>query len=117
MPSRTLGSCKHTLQYDEWSDGSFGVRVVTWNVGSLSGNGGLVCEELRKRMIDVCCFQEVRWRGQGARMLGIKGMRYRMWWYGKGDEVDGLGVMVKNELCEKVVEVKSMNDRVTTVIF
>ena len=25
--------------------------------------GGDVCEELRKRMIDVCCLQEVRWRG------------------------------------------------------
>ena len=31
----------------------FGVRVGTWNLGSLSGNGGEVCEELRKRMIDV----------------------------------------------------------------
>ena len=23
----------------------------------------------------MCCLQEVRWRGQGARMLGMKGMR------------------------------------------
>ena len=23
-------------------------------------------EELRKRIIDVCCLLEVRWRGQGA---------------------------------------------------
>ena len=43
-----------------------------WNVGSLSGKGE-VCEELRKRMIDVCCLQEVRLRGHGARMLGMKG--------------------------------------------
>ena len=47
---------------------------------SLSGKGGEVCEELRKRMIDVCCLQEVRWRGQGARMLGMKGGRYKLWW-------------------------------------
>ena len=46
-----------------------GVRVGTRNLGSLSGKGGEVCEELRKRMIDVCCLQ-VRWKGQGARMMG-----------------------------------------------
>ena len=41
--------------------------------------GGEVCEELRKRMIDVCCLQEVRWRVQGARMLGMKGRIYKLW--------------------------------------
>ena len=34
-----------------------------WDVGSLSGKGGEVCEELIKGMIDVCCLQEVRRRG------------------------------------------------------
>ena len=52
------------------------------NVGSLSGKGGEVCEELRKRMIDMCCSQEVRWRGQGARVLEIKGRTYKLWWSG-----------------------------------
>ena len=40
--------------------GEFGVLVLTWNTGRVSGKGGEVCEELRKRMIDVCCLQEVR---------------------------------------------------------
>ena len=42
-----------------------------------------VCEELRKRMIDVCCLLEVRWRWQGTRMLEMKGRRYKLWWSGK----------------------------------
>ena len=37
------------------------------NLGSLSGKGGEVCEELRKRMTNVCCLMELRWRGQGVR--------------------------------------------------
>ena len=64
------GMCKHSLQYDWRPDGHFGVRVGRWNLGSLSGNGVEVCEELIKRMIDMCCLQELRWGGQGARMLG-----------------------------------------------
>ena len=69
-----------------------------------------VCEELRKRMIDVCCLQEVRWRGQGARMLGMEDRRHKLWWYGKGDDVCGVGFMAKEELCEKVVDVRRVSD-------
>ena len=54
-----LGACKHSLLYD----GSFVVRV--WNFGSLSEKGEEACEELKERMIDVCCLQEVSWRELG----------------------------------------------------
>ena len=48
------------------------------NLGSLRGKGGAVCEELRNRMIDVRCLQEVRWRRHGARMMGMKGRRHKL---------------------------------------
>ena len=38
-------------------------------------------------------------------MLAMKGRRYKLWWSGKGDGVGGVGDMVTDELCEKVVEV------------
>ena len=71
--------------------------MLVWvlNLGGLSGNGGDVCEELRKRVIDVCFSWGVRWRGLGTRMLGMKGRRYKLWWSGKADGVGGVGVMVK----------------------
>ena len=47
----------------------------------------------------MCCLQEVRWRGQGARMLGMEGRRYKLLWSGKGDGVGGVRVMVMEELC------------------
>ena len=75
---------------------------------------GDVCEELRKRIIDVCCLQEVKWRGQGAWMLGMKGRRYKLWWSGKGDGVGGVGIMIKEELCKELVEVKRVRDIVMT---
>ena len=63
----------------------------------------------------MCCLQ-VRWRGQGARMLGMKREKYMLWWSGKRDGVGGVGVMVKEELCEKVVEVRRVSNRVMTVV-
>ena len=75
-----------------------------WNLGSQSGNGGEVNDELRKKMIEVCCWQEVRWRGLGAWMLEMKGRIHRQWSSGKGDGVGGVGIMVKDEQCENVVE-------------
>ena len=38
-------------------------------------------------------------------MLGMKGRRYRLCWSLEGDGVSGVGVMVKDELCEKVPKV------------
>ena len=58
----------------------------------------------------MCCLQEVRWRGWGARMLRVKGRRYKLWLSGKGDGVGGVRVMVKEELCEKMVEVRRLSD-------
>ena len=55
-------------------------------------------------------------RVQGARMLGMKGKRYKLWCSGKGDGLGGVGVVVKEELCEKVVEVRRVSDRVMTVV-
>ena len=63
----------------------------------------------------MCCLQEVRLREQGARMLGMKGRRYKMWWSGKGDGVGGVGVMVK-KLCDEVVDVRRISGRVTTAV-
>ena len=48
------GARKHSFQYDRRSDWHFSVQVVTWNMGSLSGKRGEVCEELSKMMIDMC---------------------------------------------------------------
>ena len=47
----------------------------------------------------------------------MKGRRYRLWWSGERDGICCFGVMVKEELCEKVVEVRRVCDRVMTVVF
>ena len=63
----------------------------------------------------MCCLQWVRLRGQGARMLVMIGKSYKLRWSGKLDGVGGVGLMVMEELCEKVVEGRRVNDGVMTV--
>ena len=71
--------------------------------------------ELRKRKVDVRCLQEVRWRGEGASFFGVKGRRYKLWKCGNDDKTGGVGILVKEELCENVVEVRRRCDRVTAI--
>ena len=58
----------------------------------------------------MCCQEKVRWRGQGARFVGCRDRRYKLWWSGNNDGIGGVGILVK-ELCEKVVEVQRKSDR------
>ena len=53
-------------------DKRIGVRFGSWNVGSFRGRGTEVCEELRRRKVDVCCVQEVRWRGPWGSLYGFR---------------------------------------------
>ena len=48
-------------------------------------------------------------------MVGAEGRRYKLWW--KGDNcTGGVGVMVKEELAEKMLEVRRKSVRVIVVV-
>ena len=79
-------------------------------MGSISGRGTEVCKERRKRKVDVCCLQEVRWRGEGARFFGVTGRRCKLWWCGN-DKTRGVGILVIEELGKIVVEVRKRCDK------
>ena len=75
-----------------------------------------MCEQLRKREFDMGCQQEVRWRGQGVRFVDCRGRRYKLRWSGNNDRIEGFGILVKEELCKKVVEVRRKSDRVMAMV-
>ena len=51
-------------------DVQFGIWFSTWNVGSMSGEWGEISETLKRCCVDICCLQEVRWKRQGAKIIG-----------------------------------------------
>ena len=85
-------------------------------MGSLCGRNTEVCEELRKKRVDVCCIQEVRWKGQGARFVGTLGQRYKLWWSGNDAGFGGVGILVKEEISGNAVEVRRKSDRVMAIV-
>ena len=50
-----------------------------------------MCEQLRKREVDMRCSQKGRWREQGARLVGGRGRRYKLWWSENNDGIRGVG--------------------------
>ena len=46
----------------------------------------------------------------------MKCRRYKLWWSGNSDCTGGVGVLVKEEMCEKVMEMRRKIDRVMTVV-
>ena len=50
-------------------DVQFRIWFSTCNVGSMLGKGGGIFKALKKHCVDICCLQEMRWKGQGAEII------------------------------------------------
>ena len=64
----------------------------------------------------MCGLQEVRWKNEGIRFLGVFGRSYKLWWSGNSSGIGGMGILVKEEICEKVVDVRRKSDKVMVVV-
>ena len=93
-----------------------GIRFGALNVGNLCGRKTEVCEELRKRRVDVCRMQEVRWKSQGAHFAGTSGRRYKLWLSGNVAGSGGVGILVEEKTSGNVVEVRRKSDRVMRIV-
>ena len=110
-PGRKI-ECTGAPMMGKFPDIQFGIWFSTWNVGSMSGKCGEISETLKRCCVDICCVQEVRWKGQGARMIGNG---FKFLWSGSSKAVNGVGVIVANWLIGKIVEVERYSDRVMKV--
>ena len=81
-------------------------------MGSISRKWGEIFETLKRRCVDICCLQEVRWKGQGVKIIGNG---FKFLWSGDCKAENGVGVIAANWLIGKVVGVEVFNDRVMKV--
>jgi exonuclease III len=87
------------------------LRIGNVNVGTLVKRSGEVVEMVGRRKLDFCCVQESRWKGEGARVLGGSGKRYKFFWKGSDKGIGGVGIFVAEQYIDKVLEVRRVCDR------
>ena len=61
-----------------------------------------------RRKVDICCIHEMRFRGGGCRYIG----NHKLWCSGGEESLNGVGVVVGENLIDKVIEVERHGDRI-----
>ena len=72
----------------------------------MMGKCSEISETFKRCCVDICCLQEVRWKGQGAKMIGNG---FKFLWSVCCKEENGESVIVANWLIGKVVGVERHN--------
>ena len=85
------------------------LRVATFNVGTMTGKGREVADLMERRGVDMLCVQETRWKGEKARCIDGE---YKMWCCGSGNKMNGVGIALKKEHVNSVVELWRVADRI-----
>ena len=80
------------------------LRVARLNVGTITRKGREVADPIERRGV-----QETRWKGEKAR--GISG-EYITWYCGSGSKKNGVGITLKNQHVETVVELWRVTDSI-----
>jgi len=87
------------------------LHLVSWNIGSLTGKSIELVKALHRCKISIACIQKTKW--VGAKAKGING--YKLWYSGFKRATNGVGILIKKDLAEQVVEVKRKSDHIMYV--
>ncbi|GKD87574.1 craniofacial development protein 2 [Tanacetum coccineum] len=87
------------------------IRVGSWNVGTLTGKFLELVDALKRKKVDIACFQETKWKGLHTR----EGNQYKLWYSGSTIARNGVGVILALNLDDKVVQVTNISNRIMMV--
>ena len=75
----------------------------------MTRKGREVANLLERRGMDILCVQETCWKGEKARCIGGG---YKMWYCGSENKKNGVGIILKKEHVDMVVELWRVADRI-----
>ena len=85
------------------------IKLATLNVGSMTGRSGDVVHLMARKNLQVLCVQETKWRGSKAREIGGG---YKLYYHGEDGTKNGVGIVLCEELKDRVLAVERPSDRV-----
>ena len=95
-------------QREVWKRRRSLVRVGTLNIGTMTGRGRELADLREQRNVDLVCLQETKWKGSKARNIGGG---CKLFYNGADGRKNGIGIVLREELTESVLEVKRVSDR------
>ena len=70
---------------------------------------------LDRRKVDICCIQEVRYKNEGCNVIGDREQKQKLWYKGNAEGTGWVGILMKHEMAENVVEVSKHSDRLISI--
>ena len=89
--------------------------MCTVNVGTMRGRSHEVSLMLARRNADICCVQEVRYKSDSTTTLGVGTQKYKFWYSSNLSGANGVGILMRQELAENVIEVERFCDRIMRI--
>jgi len=87
------------------------VRLVSWNIGSLTEKSIELVKILHRCRINIACIQETRWVGANAKEID----GFKLWCSGVKRTTNRVGILGKRDLVEQVVEVRRKSGRIMSI--
>ena len=106
--SRKRGGRRTKRQREVWKGRRSLIKVGTLNIGTVTGRGRELADMMERRNVNILCLQETMWKGSKAR--NIKG-GCKLFYNGADGRKNGIGIVVREELVESVLEVRKVSDR------
>ena len=87
------------------------LKVGTLNVGTMTGKSREPADVMERRWMRLCV-QETRWKGEKARCIGGG---CKLWYNGSNSKRNGVGIVLRKDLVDRVVEVERTSDRLISM--
>ena len=95
-------------QREAWKGRRSLIRVGTLNIATMTGRGRELADMMERRNVDILCLQETKWKGSKARNIGGG---CKIFYNGADGRKNGIGIVLREELAESILEVKRVLDR------
>ena len=106
--SRKRGGRRVKKQREAWKGRCSLIRVGTLNIGTMTGRGRELEDMMERRNVDILCLEETKWKGSKARNIGGG---CKIFYNGADGRKNGIGIVLRKELAESVLEVNRVSDR------
>ena len=99
-------------QREAWKGRRSLIRVNTLNIGTMTGKGRELADMKEQRNVDILCLQQTKWKESKARNIGGG---CKIFYNGADGRKNGIGIVLREELAESVLEVKRVSDRLMVI--